>query len=94
MKVVTELFPVCADWHDIGLALNLTPATLNAIETPNKAHKHCLRDMLMEWLNTPEPSWEGLVQALRNPFVGHQELADRLEAKFHPQEKSGPPKGM
>ncbi len=90
--VLTELLPVCAEWYDIGLALDMSPGTLNAMKVGTyKEPKHCLRDMLSEWLSTsPDCSWEGLIAALKDPIVGHGALARQLETKHCTQE---PPPG-
>ena len=42
--------------------------------------KACFREMLSEWLKMidPLPSWEGLLEALKKPCVGHKNLAMKL----------------
>lgn len=95
VTVLTALLDVSADWYNIGLALGLTPGTLDAIKAPGKEHKDCLRDMLNTWLRSSSLncSWEGLRQALRSPIVGQGWLADRLEASSI-QRESGSLEGM
>ncbi len=91
--VLTELLPASADWYTIGLALNMDPGTLDGIEGPYKRPRDCLREMLKEWLSTsPDPSWEGLIAALRDPVVGKHTLARQLETKYCTQ-GSDPPTG-
>ncbi len=91
LDVLTELLDVSADWYKVGLALKLTPGTLNAMKGPHKEPKDCMMDMVSEWLSTsPDPSWEGLIAALRHPVVGKVALARQLEAKYCPQ---APPQG-
>ncbi len=91
LDVLTELLKVSADWYNIGLALNMSSGTLDAMEGPYKRPRDCLRDMLKEWLSTsPDPSWEGLIAALRHPVVGKETLARQLEAKHCTQ---APPEG-
>lgn len=82
LTILTELYDARADWFNIGLSLKLSPGTLNAVKGPHKDPKDCLRDMLLEWLNTLDPSWEGVLEALRNPIVGRGRLADHLEVKY------------
>ncbi len=90
--VLTELLPACADWYNIGLALNMSLGTLDGMEGPYKRPRDCLREMLREWLRTspPDPTWEGLIAALKDPIVGHGTLARQLETKYCTQE---PPPG-
>ncbi len=58
---------------------------------PHKEPKDCMMDMVKEWLSTsPDPSWEGLIAALRHPVVGKVALARQLEAKYCTQ---APPQG-
>ncbi len=83
VTILTELLPACVDWYNIGLALNIRPTALNAMKAgTDKEPKDCLRDMLIEWLSaSPDPSWEGLIAALRHPIVGKETLARQLETK-------------
>ncbi len=94
--VLTQLLPVCADWYDIGLALDMSPGTLDAMKVGTyKEPKHCLRDVLKEWLSTsPDPSWEGLVAALKDPIVGKGALARQLETKYCSHEVSSGKSGL
>ncbi len=57
---------------------------------PHKEPMDCMMDMVKEWLNTSEPSWEGLIAALRHPLVGKLALAGQLEDKYC---KQAPPQG-
>ncbi len=92
--VLTELLPASANWYNIGLALDTDPGTLDAMKVGTyKDPRDCLRDMLSEWLSTsPDPSWEGLIAALRHPVVGKHTLARELEAKYCTQ-GNDPPTG-
>ncbi len=85
--VLTELLPASANWYNIGLALDTDPGTLDAMKVGTyKDPRDCLREMLSEWLSTsPDPSWEGLIAALRDPVVGKHTLARQLEAKYYTQ---------
>ncbi len=92
--VLTELLPASANWYNIGLALDMDPGTLDAMKVGTyKDPRDCLREMLKEWLSTsPDPSWEGLIAALRDPVVGKETLARQLEAKYCTQ-RNDPPTG-
>ncbi len=85
---------VSHDWHDIGLALRMSSGTLDSMRGPYKGPRDCMKDMLKEWLNTsPDPSWKGLMEALRHPVVGKPYLAMQLEAKYLTQGESESPIG-
>ncbi len=92
--VLTELHDDSDRWYNLGLALDLTPGVLNAIDQRHRHPNDCLRDALSEWLNTsPDPSWVVLVQALRSTIVGRESSARRLEQEYCTQERSEPPAG-
>ena len=46
--------------------------------------KRCFTDMLTEWLKMidPKPSWEGLIAALKQPSVGHKDVAKAVEKEI------------
>ncbi len=94
--VLTELLHVCAVWYNIGLVLYMSPGTLDGIHVkgPYKTPMDCLREMLKVWLSTsPDPSWEELIAALKDPIVGEPSLARQLEAKYLTQGESESPIG-
>ncbi len=80
--VLTELREVIADWYIIGLALEFPPAALDAMKDTHTEPMDCMIDMVKKWLNTSEPSWKGLIAALRQPLVGKLALAGKLEDKY------------
>ncbi len=83
VTVLEVLLEVRAQWNDIGLGLGVPPGTLEAIEQDHPNSKRRLTEVLKVWLNSlPDPSWEGLVQALRRPLVGEEVLANKLEMRF------------
>ena len=68
-------------WEFLGLELGITSEDLESIKKNNNSEiEHCFKDMLKEWLKMvdPSPSWEGLIQALRSPFVGCRHLAKKI----------------
>lgn len=69
-----------AKWYNIGLALKLTPGTLDAIRANHRFVEDCFSATLKEWLIVSKlhPSWSSLATALRDKTVGLQELADQL----------------
>ena len=62
------VFPLGAEWKNLGLFLNLDEGTLDKIEHDYKKANDCLREMLSTWLKkvTPPPSWETLAEAIDN----------------------------
>ena len=77
-------------WHDLGLEL-LEPedeGSLNDIKcnNPNDVAK-CCKEMFQLWLEKcPDASWNQLIESLREPSVGLNHLASKLEQMLTPTE--------
>ena len=71
-----------AKWYQLGLQLEIPPATLSTIEIdyPHDAQR-CLPEVINRWLrNTPECSWAKLAQAVE-VMGGYAVLAEKLKQK-------------
>ena len=76
--VKSELTQVSANWKDIGIALRLSPDTLDRIQAGNSGDPiACLTSMVTEWLKRNynvkkfgEPSWQRLVEVVGHPAGG------------------------
>ena len=80
-EVQNKVWEGRAKWYNIGLALKLTPGTLDAIErTKHHVVEDCFTATLKRWLSTPQlhHSWSDLATALRDKTVGLEELAEQL----------------
>ena len=60
-------------WFNLGLALGLSPDTLEVIQYnfPRDVRR-CLTEMMIAWLqmkDSSQPSWKSLVSALSSPLV-------------------------
>jgi len=62
-----ELLPLAAEWHNIGILLDLPPGLLDTIKRDFGQSRDCLREMLKAWLKTtaPPPTWERVVDAVK-----------------------------
>ena len=65
-----------AKWRQIGIELDVTSGTLNAIE---KITSEQLERLLIDWINTGKATWRELVTALYSVPVGETQLARKLE---------------
>ena len=84
MKAVYEvLVDICHKWKFIGIALGVEHPVLNQIECqfPNNP-KDSLVKIVEEWLKSCDPTWKGLVNALRSQTVRASQLAGAIEAKY------------
>ena len=87
--VLEEILDVSADWYDLGLQLKVRSGTLDNIREDFSGPKHRLREMLKAWLTTGDnPSWKTLIETLRTPLVGANQLAAALETKYCPVERT------
>ena len=86
-----ELNPVSAKWKSIGIALRLTPNTLDGIQAKNSGDPStCLTSMLTEWLNRNynverfgDPTWQRLAKAVGDPAGGENMALARDMASRH-----------
>ena len=77
-QVFTSVSSLCANWHDLCLALGQPPSKLSAIRREQAGDtKACLREGLINWLqrnyNTELhglPTWRKLVEAVDHPAGG------------------------
>ena len=84
-SVRSAIYSIRNKWYDVGVELNISFQTLNAIRTdcPNNC-ADCLREMLVVWLSrtSPPPSWSGLVEALSSEPVGERRLAEQIHTQY------------
>ena len=89
--LLTVLHGATTQWEFIGLALGFDPEDLKIIEqTPTlipKGPVAYLKEMLHQWLkwcppNHDRPTISSLCEALRDPNVGNERLADTLKDKL------------
>ena len=79
-KVRDSVWEARVQWYDLGLELDISPDTLDAIEVANGQNPdRCFRAMLTKWLREHErPTWRALAEALRSPSVGQSNLAEEI----------------
>ena len=87
--IYSELLPVASKWKNIGLALRLTPNSLNTIGAKENV-TDCLLEVLTQWLKKTynverfgEPSWKLLVKAVSDPAGGNDRALAENIAKKH-----------
>ena len=85
-----ELTPASTKWRSIGIALRLKPNILDGINTHNNDPTTCLTLMITEWLKMNynvkkfgEPTWQWLVEAVRDPAGGANMSLARDIARRH-----------
>ena len=83
-ELASELKPIFAKWYELGLTLKIPSTQLKEIEaTHNKNPSRCTIDMLEAWFKQgSDKTRSQIVQALRSPLVGHNDVADEIEKKY------------
>ena len=68
-------------WKDIGVELGLRPATLENLKDEHRGNNACVTEMLTIWLKglTPNPTWQALIDALKEPTVCEEALASQIQ---------------
>ena len=84
---INALHSVCDKWYKIGVQLEVPIPNLNNIGR-NSMDPLC--DTLDYWMrNDSSPSWSQIVDAMKSPGVGENQLAKEIEAKYcSPEEQS------
>ena len=87
-----EVLPAAAKYYDLGIELGLDPDYLNTLTS--KSDEENLRELLVRWLSgvDPEPTWEALCEALRNPAIKQELLAEEIEEKYCKRKSEDAPK--
>ena len=68
-----------AKWRQIGIELDVTSGTLDAIKEMTSDPAEQLKQLLIGWINTGKATWRELVTALYSVPVGETQLARKLE---------------
>ncbi len=77
--VYRTLYQASPKWYNLGLALGLDAGTLNIIEHDNKECETCLRKALDQRHAIRRLTWAEIDQALRQPTVQMNTLADEIQ---------------
>ena len=81
--IQNELKEMTAEWYQLGVQLEILPATLNTLERnhPRDAQR-CMTEVITRWLqNAPQCSWAKLAKAVK-AMGGYAALAERLRQKM------------
>ena len=72
-----------ANWHQLGVQLEIDLATLNTIEyNYHRDAQRCMTEVITWWLrNAPECSWAKLAQAME-AMGSYTVLAEKLRQKM------------
>ena len=79
--VFKVVFPLAAEWKNIGLFLGISDSTLDMIACDNAKVNDCLREMLSVWLKrvSPQPTWETLADEVES---FDERIADKIRKTY------------
>ena len=80
IKQLSDALSDKVDWYELGIQLDITPATLNAVREDQPTVKRCLVVMLEKWqIKYPNKGWSDIITALRE--MERDNLADQVVSK-------------
>ena len=65
------------EWKAVGLMLEIHDGMLESIQQSHSSSEKCQHAML-QWINTGQAYWSTLVEVLRSPLLGEDEIADEI----------------
>ena len=83
IEILQEILPAQNKSYNLGLKLKIRLHAVKAIHAKHQSADDHLRDVIETFLNGvgSEPTWRVIVDALRNPTINLQQLADEIENK-------------
>ena len=66
------------EWKAVGLMLGIHNGILETIQRSHSSSEECQHAMLKCWINSGQAYWSTLVEALRSPLLGEDEIADEI----------------
>ena len=84
------LHSVAGKWEMIATFLKMRPGSIAVIKAEQTNAEKKLFDIMKRWLNetNPAPTVLDLVDVLRTPFIGENQIARNIEKEFYPQSSS------
>ena len=85
-KVVREILEVQTKSKTFGRVLGLPKVTVDSIHQQNSDPQELLFGIIDEFVKQvePSPTWRVIVEALRDPLIGHPRLAQEIEHTYCP----------
>ena len=80
IKQLSDALSDKVDWYELGIQLDITPATLSTVTEGQHTAKRRLVVMLEKWQNKyPQKGWSDIITALRE--MDRNDLADQVANK-------------
>ena len=84
------LHGVADKWEQIATFLKMRKGSIAIVRADPGSVEKKLFDIMKRWLSemNPAPSIADLIDVLRSPFIGKNQLALKIEREFYPQSSS------
>ncbi len=87
LNIRRSLKGIASEWDDLGELLGLPYDKVESIKVDcPRDVKECLKKVIRKWLegkgSGEPPSWRSLCEALRDPLIGREDLASKIEKKY------------
>ena len=70
------------EWKAVGLLLGISDGILESIQQSHSSSEECQHAMLKCWISSGQAYWSTLVEALRSPLLGEEEIADDITKRY------------
>ena len=70
------------EWKSVGLLLGIHDGILESIQQSRSSSEECQHAMLEYWISSGQAYWSTLVEALRSPLLGEEEIADEITKTY------------
>ena len=76
--VKRSIYEAKSQWKNIGRSLDLSEGTINSIKDPDNGE--CIHIVLTHWIQTGTATIHGLLEALEDPTVKRNDIANNIRA--------------
>ena len=81
--ILNDTFPCRAKWYNVGIQLRVDVGTLDCVKVQYDDPGDQLREVVKTWLmSSKNPTWGGLITALKSPVIDESLLARELQQKY------------
>ena len=81
-QVYARTYKARSRWSNILLALSVDNATIETLGRTHRDPDDAYRTGLSRWLSGGSGTWKDLAEAMSNPTVGHQDIANDIEKEY------------
>ena len=81
-QVFAKTYRARSKWPNVLLALGVDNATIATITSTHRDSDDAYRIGLSRWLSSGSGTWKDMAEAMSDPTVGHQDIANDIEREY------------